>query len=61
MHVHMYVYVCVCVFTYMYVFLVGFYGISTLVGYLMPNHVYTYILNINNLETKSLWPSQGLN
>ena len=26
--------------------LVGFYGISTIVGYSMPNPVYTYILNI---------------
>ena len=26
--------------------LVGFYGISTIVGYLMPNPFYTYILNI---------------
>ena len=26
-----------------------FYGISTIVGYLMPNHVYTYILNIYDL------------
>ena len=26
--------------------LVGFYGISTIVGYLMPNPLYTYILNI---------------
>ena len=25
---------------------VGFYGISTIVGYLMPNPLYTYILNI---------------
>ena len=25
--------------------LVGFYGISTIVGYLMPNPIYTYILN----------------
>ena len=25
---------------------VGFYGISTIVGYLMPNPFYTYILNI---------------
>ena len=24
----------------------GFYGISTIVGYLMPNVFYTYILNI---------------
>ena len=28
---------------------VGFYGISTIVGYLMPISVYTYILNISNL------------
>ena len=26
--------------------LVGFYGILTIVGYLMPNLLYTYILNI---------------
>ena len=26
--------------------LVGFYGISTIEGYLMPNPLYTYILNI---------------
>ena len=26
--------------------LVGFYGISTIVGYLMPNPIFTYILNI---------------
>ena len=26
--------------------LVGFYGISTIVGYLMPYNLYTYILNI---------------
>ena len=29
--------------------LVGFYGISTIVGYLMPNPLYTYVLNIYNL------------
>ena len=29
--------------------LVGFYGISTIVGYLMPNHLYTYILNVYDL------------
>ena len=28
---------------------VCFYGISTFVGYLMPNPVYTYILNIYDL------------
>ena len=26
--------------------LVWFYGISTIVGYLMPNSVFTYVLNI---------------
>ena len=29
--------------------LVGFYGISTIVGYLIPNPVYTYILDIYDL------------
>ena len=29
--------------------LVGFYGISTIVGHLMPNSLYTYILNIFEL------------
>ncbi len=29
--------------------LVGFYGISTIVGYLMPNPLYTYTLNIYGL------------
>ena len=29
--------------------LVWFYGISTFVGYLMPNPLYTYIFNIYNL------------
>ena len=28
---------------------VGFYGISTIASYLMPNTVYTYILNIYDL------------
>ena len=31
--------------------LVGFYSISTLIGYLMPNPDYTYILNIHDLLT----------
>ena len=31
--------------------LVGFYGISTVVGYLMPNHVFTYILDISFVNT----------
>ena len=26
--------------------LLGFYGISTFVGFLMPNPLYTYVLNI---------------
>ena len=29
--------------------MVGFYGISTIVGYLMPNVLYTYISNIYDL------------
>ena len=29
--------------------MVGFYGISTIEGYLMPNPLYTYILNIYDL------------
>ena len=29
--------------------LVGFYGISTIVGYLIPSPLYTYILNIYDL------------
>ena len=29
--------------------LICFYGTSTIVGYLMPNPLYTYILNIYNL------------
>ena len=29
--------------------MVGFYGISTIEGYLMPNPLYTYIININDL------------
>ena len=29
--------------------LIRFYGISTIVGYLMPNPLYTYILNIYDL------------
>ena len=29
--------------------MIWFYGISTIVGYLMPNPLYTYILNIEDL------------
>ena len=34
--------------------LVGFYGISTIVGYLIPNFVHAYILNIYDLIITSL-------
>ena len=34
---------------YIWFGLVGFYGISIIVGYLMPNPLYTYILNIYDL------------
>ena len=34
---------------YIWFGLVGFYGVSTIVGYLMPNPLYTYILNIYDL------------
>ena len=34
---------------YIWFGLVGFYGISAIVGYLMPNPLYTYILNIYDL------------
>ena len=37
------------VFRYIWFGLLGFYGITTIVGYLMPNPLYTYILNIYDL------------
>ena len=37
------------VYETIYTYMVGFYGISTIVGYLMPNPLYTYILNIYDL------------
>ena len=40
--------------------LVGFYGISTIVGYLMPNPLYTYILNIYDLVWLGLMAYQPL-
>ena len=47
MNIYIYIYVCVCVCMCVYgVDWVGFNGISTIVGYLMPNPLYTYILNI---------------
>ena len=40
--------------------LVGFYGISTIVGYLMPNPLYTYILNIYDLARLGFMAYQPL-
>ena len=40
---------------YIWFGLVGFYGISTIVGYLIPNPLYTYILNIYGLVWLVLW------
>ena len=40
--------------------LVGFYGISTIVGYLMPNPLYTYILNTYDLVWLGLMAYQPL-
>ena len=34
---------------YIWLGLIGFYGVSTIVGYLMPNPLYTYILDICGL------------
>ncbi len=39
--------------------MVWFYGISTIVGYLMPNPVYTYILNIYDLVWLDFMTYQG--
>ena len=33
----------------MFIYVFGFYGIPTIVGYLMPNRIYTYILDIYDL------------
>ena len=38
----------------------GFNGISTIVGYLMPNPLYTYILNIYDLVSLSFMAYQPL-
>ena len=43
-------------FRYIRFGLVGFHGISTIVGYLMPNLLYTYILNIYDL----IWLFYGI-
>ena len=34
---------------YIWFVLLGFYGISTIIGYLMPNPLYTYLLSIYDL------------
>ena len=41
---HIYIYI-----KYIWFGWVGFYGISTIEGYLMPNPLYTYISNIYDL------------
>ena len=45
---------------YIWFDLVGFYGISTIVSYLMPNPLYTYILNIYDLISLSFMAYQPL-
>ena len=45
---------------YIWFGLVGFYGISTIVGYLMPNPLYTYILNIYDLVGLGFMAYQSL-
>ena len=40
--------------------LVGFYDISTIVGYLMPNPLHTYVLNIYNLAWMGFMAYQPL-
>ena len=52
------------IYIYIYIYiqfgLVGFYGISTIVGYFMSNPIYTYILNILDLVSFNLMPYQPL-
>ena len=40
--------------------LVRFYGISTVIGYLMPNPLYTYIINIYDLVWLGFMAYQSL-
>ena len=42
---------------YLYIYMIfwGSYGISTIVGYIIPNSIYTYILNIHDLSTTFRW------
>ena len=44
----------------LFVCLVEFYGISTIVGYLIPNPLYTYILDIKDLVGLSFMAYQPL-
>ena len=43
---YIYIYIYILNIRYIGFGLVGFYGMSTIVGYLMPNPLYTYILDI---------------
>ena len=45
---------------YIWFGLVGFYGISSIVGYLMSTPLYTYILNIYDLDWLGFMPYQAL-
>ena len=45
---------------YIWFGLIGFYGISTIVGYLMPNPLYTYILNLYDLVGLGFMAYQSL-
>ena len=48
-------YIVICLVGWLVGWLVDFYGISTLVGYLMPYPFYTYILNILNICLQIIW------
>ena len=46
---YIYIYIYIHIYIYIWFGLVGFNGISTIAGYLMPNPLYTYILDIYDL------------
>ena len=46
--IYIYIYIYIYI-KYIWLGWVGFYGTSTIVGYLMPNPFYTYISNIYDL------------
>ena len=51
--VYIYIYIYIHIYIYKFVYAFGldwFYGISTIVGYIMPNPFYSYILNIYNFN-----------